>query len=56
MRNRHQGMLEPFMLKTQSRFSAYDYTLERVGKRLYALEDNLGKKYITLLIHRRALN
>ena len=35
-------LLDPLKTKSNSRFNAYDYTLEQIGKRLFALEENLA--------------
>ena len=35
--------LDPFTVKANRRFNAYDYTLEHIGKRLFALEENLAE-------------
>ena len=33
--------LDPLKSRVSSRFNAYDYTIEQIGKRLFALEENL---------------
>ena len=36
-----KGTLDPLKEKFETRIAAYDYTLEKLGKRIFALEDNL---------------
>ena len=36
-----KGTLDPLKKKFETRIAAYDYTLEKLGKRIFALEDNL---------------
>ena len=33
--------MDPLKEKFETRIAAYDYTLEKLGKRIFALEDNL---------------
>ena len=38
-----KSSLDPLKVKANRRFNAYDYTLEQIGKRLFALEENLAE-------------